>query len=86
MPLKRLSFWGSYCLRPIWSSMVSVNLRGFSLDLSRTKVMPSRRVSEGSLLCAEGKEIEGQRGVDEQRNARRGSEQGRPLGLAWEKP
>ena len=52
--MKRLSFWGSYCLRPIWSSMVSVNLRGFSLDLSRTKVMPSRRVSEGSLLCAEG--------------------------------
>mmetsp|Transcript_10848 Transcript_10848/g.26490 ORF Transcript_10848/g.26490 Transcript_10848/m.26490 type:complete len:224 (+) Transcript_10848:410-1081(+) len=50
VPLKRLSFCGSYCLRPICSSTVSVNLRFFSLDLARRRVRPSRRVSELSLL------------------------------------
>lgn len=42
-------------MRPIWSSMVSVNLRGFSLALVRTKLMPSRMVSEGSLLLSRGR-------------------------------
>jgi len=42
-------------LRPIWSSMVSVNLRGLALDFSRTKAMPSRMVSEGSLLLSRGR-------------------------------
>lgn len=51
-------------MRPIWSSMVSVNLRGLALAFSRTKEMPSRMVSEGSLLLSRGKvgrEARGQR-------------------------
>lgn len=55
-------------MRPIWSSMVSVNLRGFSFAFARTKSMPSRMVSEGSLLLSRGRvgrEARGQRFVFE---------------------
>mmetsp|Transcript_18542 Transcript_18542/g.46770 ORF Transcript_18542/g.46770 Transcript_18542/m.46770 type:complete len:205 (+) Transcript_18542:310-924(+) len=44
-PEKRLSFWGSYCLRPIWSSTVSRNLRFFSADSLNIVRIASRTFS-----------------------------------------
>ena len=49
-PLKRLSFWGSYCLRPICNSMVSLNFRPLSFDSESAVAMHSRNTSPWSLL------------------------------------